>query len=183
MFAQGAGRVDAYAAAHPSVLAYAVDTAVLDGSGAIVENLKGTVTFGPQSLKDGNISVTKQILVKDIKGIGGNYTVSVDVTKSFGDAKVTVDKPSFTLAGEQLLNVTLTASQNTAPNGSEILGYIRINEDRVEVHVKFSLPFAADFSGVAATEIQDMTITETDLSFNGDGVKDSAVLSFTLQVM
>ena len=61
-----------------------------------MENLKGTVTFGPQSLKEGNISVTKEILVKDINGNGGNYNVTVDVTKSFGDAKVTVDKPTFT---------------------------------------------------------------------------------------
>ncbi|WP_342567596.1 S8 family serine peptidase [Psychrobacillus sp. FSL K6-4046] len=179
VFSQGAGRVDAYAAAHPNVLAYAIDTAVLDGSGAVVENLKGTVTFGPQSLKDKNLSVTKQILVKDLKNTGGNYNVAVDVTKTFADAKVTVDKPTFTLAGEQLLNVTLTASKvATAPKGSEILGYIRINGGGSEV----SLPFAADFSTVTApaTEIKDMSITETDLSFNGDGVKDTANLSFTL---
>ncbi|WP_246097027.1 S8 family serine peptidase [Psychrobacillus soli] len=175
VFAQGAGRVDAYAAAHPSILAYAKDTAVLDSSGAIVENLKGTVTFGPQSLKE-NLSVTKQILVKDSKGTGGNYNVTVDTTKTFGDAKVTVDKSSFTLAGEQLLNVTLTASKATAPNGSEILGYIHINGGGSDI----SLPFAADFSGVVATEIRDMNISETDLSFDGDGVKDSAELTFTL---
>ncbi len=176
VFAQGAGRVNAYAAAHPDVLAYALDTAVLDGSGAIVDNLKGTVTFGPQSLKE-NLSVTKQILVKDIKAAGGNYNVTVDTTKTFGDAKVTVDKPSFTLAGEQVINVTLTASKVTAPpKGSEILGYIYINGGGSEI----SLPFAADFSGVAATEIKDMSITETDLSFDGDGVKDSAELRFTL---
>ncbi|WP_082355369.1 S8 family serine peptidase [Bacillus sp. FJAT-22090] len=176
VFAQGAGRVNAYAAARPNVLAYALDTAVLDGTGAIVENKKGTVTFGPQSLKENNISVTKQILVKDIKGQGGNYNVTVDTTKTFGDAKLTIDKPTFTLAGEQLLNVTLTASKATAPNGSEILGYIHINGGGSEI----SLPFAADFGGVAATEIRNMAITGTDLSFNGDGVKDSAVLSFTL---
>ncbi|MFJ7825389.1 S8 family serine peptidase [Psychrobacillus sp. NPDC096623] len=176
VFSQGAGRVNAYAAAHPEILAYALDTAVLDGTGTIVDNLKGTVTFGPQSLKDGNISVTKQIKVKDIKGNGGNYNVTVDVKKSFGDAKVTVDKPIFNLAGEQVLNVTLTASQATAPNGSEILGYIHINGGDSEI----SLPFAADFGGVAATELKDFKITETDLSFNGDGVKDSGVLSFTL---
>lgn len=176
VFAQGAGRVNAYAAAHPNVLAYGVDTAVLDGTGAIVENLKGTVTFGPQSLKDNNISVTKQILVKDMKGLGGDYNVTVDVTKTFNDAKLTVDKPTFTLAGEQILNVTLTASKATAPNGSEILGYIHINGGGSEI----SLPFAADFGGVAATEIRNMAITKTDLSFNGDGVNDSAVLSFTL---
>ncbi|KAA0955973.1 S8 family serine peptidase [Sporosarcina sp. ANT_H38] len=176
VFAQGAGRVDAYAAAHPNVLAYALDKAVLDGSGSVVDNLKGTVTFGPRPLTE-NVSVTKQILVKDKKGSGGNYTVSVDVTKSFGDAKVTVDKPTFTLAGEQMLNVTLTASKAAAPKDSEILGYIRINGGGSEV----SLPFAADFSTVAAaTEIRDMAITETDLSFDGDGVQDSADLTFTL---
>ena len=215
MFEQGAGRVDAYAAAHPSALAYAIDEAVLDTSGEIVENLKGTVTCGPQSLKDGNITVTKQILVKDMKGIGGKYNVSVDVTKSFADAKVTVDKPSFTLNGEELLTVTLTASQNTATKiGDEMLGYIHITAqeeeltevalsvDRTELNMKtgdtvqlnvletttsipkpythISLPFAADFGGVAPTEIKNMSITETDLSFNGDGVKDSALLSFTL---
>ncbi|SDM39423.1 PA domain-containing protein [Psychrobacillus sp. OK028] len=176
VFSQGAGRVNAYAAAHPEILAYALDTAVLDGTGTIVDNLKGTVTFGPQSLKDGDISVTKQIKVKDIKGNGGDYNVSVDVTKTFGDAKITVDKPTFNLAGEQVLNVTLTASQATAPNGSEILGYIHINGGTSEI----SLPFAADFGGVAATELKDFKITETDLSFNGDDVKDSALLSFTL---
>ncbi|TQR21381.1 hypothetical protein FG384_03330 [Psychrobacillus vulpis] len=175
VFAQGAGRVNAYAAAHPNVLAYALDTAVLDGTGQIVENKKGTVTFGPQSLKE-NLSVTKQILVKDIKGKGGSYNVTVDVTKTFGDAKVTVDQPSFTLAGEQILNVTLTASKATAPMGSEILGYIHINGGGSDI----SLPFAANFGGEAATEIKNMSITEKDLSFNGDGVKDSAVLSFTL---
>jgi minor extracellular serine protease Vpr len=215
VFAQGAGRVDAYAAAHPSALAYAIDEAVLDSSGTVVENLKGTVTFGPQSLKNGNISVTKQILVKDMKGIGGKYNVSVDVTKAFADATVTVDKPSFTLNGEELLTVTLTASQNTMTKlGDEMLGYIHITAqdeiqtevsltvDRTELQMKakekiqlnvletttpivksytnISLPFAVDFGGVAPTEIRNMTISETDLSFNGDGVKDSALLSFTL---
>lgn len=175
VFAQGAGRVNAYAAAHPAALAYAVDEAVLDSSGKIVENLKGTVTFGPQSLKE-NVSATKQILVKDLKGTGGSYTVTVDTTKTFGDAKVTVDKPTFTLSGQQVINVKLTATKATAPKGSEILGYIRINGGGSEI----SLPFAADLSSVVLTEIKDMKISETDLSFNGDGVKDSAELSFTL---
>ncbi len=177
VMAQGAGRVQAYEAARPTILAYAKDVAVLNASGAIVENLKGTVTFGPQSLKEKNISVTKDILVKDIKGNGGNYNVTIDVTKAFGDAKVTVDKSSFTLNGEQLLKVTLTASKNTsAPKGSEILGYIKVNGGGTEV----SLPFAADFGGGPASALENLAITETDLSFNGDGIKDSAVLSFKL---
>ncbi len=178
VFAQGAGRVDAYAAAFPGTLAYAEDEAILDESGEVVPNIKGTVTFGPQIL-DNDISVTKQIRVKDLKGEGGKLSVSVDVTKSFADAQVSVDKSTFTLApnGEQLLNVTLTASENDAAKaGDEILGYIHINGGANHV----SLPFAADFGGVPATEIKDMSITETDLSFNGDGVKDEATLYFTI---
>lgn len=178
VFTQGAGRVDAYAAAFPSVLAYAEDEALLDSSGEIVPNIKGTVTFGPQKL-DKDISVTKQIRVKDLKGAGGSFNVQVDVTKSFADAALSIDKSSFTLApnGEQLINVTLTASKNAAAKaGDEILGYIHINGG--ENHV--SLPFAADFGGEVAVQIKDMRITETDLSFDGDGVKDEAMLYFTV---
>ena len=175
VFSQGAGRVNAYAAAHPEILAYALDTAVLDGNGAIVDNLKGTVTFGPQSLKE-DLTITKQIKVKDIKGNGGEYSVAVDVTKSFGDAQVTVDQPTFNLAGEQIINVTLTASATTTKPGDEILGYIHVQGGNTDI----SLPFAADFGGAEATQLKNYKITETDLSFNGDGVQDSAVLSFTL---
>ncbi len=173
VFAQGAGRVDAYKAAHADVLAYAIDTANNDGKE--VENLKGTVTFGPQKL-DKDLSVTKQIKVKDLKSAGGDYSVSVDVTKGFGDAKLTVDKPEFTLNGEQTLNLTLTASKATTKAGDEILGYIHIKGNGKDL----SLPFAADFGGAAAVAVKDMKITETDLSFDGDGVKDEAVLSFTI---
>ncbi|MCZ2258677.1 S8 family serine peptidase [Sporosarcina sp. G11-34] len=177
VMAQGAGRVQAHAAAHANVLAYGVDQAIPEAGGKSVENLKGTVTFGPQNLKEGNISVTKEILVKDLKGVGGNYDVTVDVTKAFKDATVTVDKSSFTLAGEQLLTVTLTAPQTAATKaGDEILGYIHIDG----VDTALSLPFAADFAGAAAAAIEDMAISETDLSFDGDGYKDSALLSFKL---
>ena len=173
VFAQGAGRVQAYEAAHADVLAYAVDTANNDG--VEVENVKGTVTFGPQSLEQ-DLSVTKQIRVEDKKANGGNFEVSVDVTKSFGDAKVTVDQPSFTLDGEQLLTVTLTASAAATSAGDEILGYIHITGGDTEL----SLPFAADFGGEASTEIKNMSISETDLSFDGDGVQDEATLAFTI---
>ncbi|QUW24031.1 S8 family serine peptidase [Sporosarcina sp. Marseille-Q4063] len=176
VFAQGAGRVNAYAAAHANVLAYAVDEALPDADSQKIENLKGTVTFGPQSLEE-DLTVTKEILVKDLKNVGGNYDVSVDVTKGFADAAVTVDKSTFTLEGEEVITVTLTASQNenTKP-GDEILGYIHINGGDSEL----SLPFAADFGGVAAATIENMSISETDLSFDGDGYKDSALLGFTL---
>ncbi|GLC88352.1 S8 family serine peptidase [Lysinibacillus piscis] len=215
VFSQGAGRVNAYAAVHPSALAYVQDTAVLDSGGEIVDNVKGTVTFGPQPIKEQAITVSKEIVVKDIKGVGGSYSVSVETLQPFGDAMVTVDKPSFVLNGQELLTVTLTASKNEAAQfGDELFGYIHITPtepvttdvsltvDRTALNLKsgdavqldviekttqtqryyteISLPFAADFGGVAPTQIKNMAITSTDLSFNQDGINDSADLTFTL---
>ncbi|GKV69188.1 hypothetical protein NCCP2716_16860 [Sporosarcina sp. NCCP-2716] len=173
VFSQGAGRVEAYKAAHADVLAYGIDTANNDGT--TVENLKGTVTFGPQKL-DKDITVTKQIKVKDLKGKGGDYTVSVDTTKGFGDAKVTVDKTAFTLNGEQLLNVTLTASKAATKAGDEILGYIHITGSGQDL----SLPFAADFGGADAVQVKDLSLTAKDVNFTGTGGAKDTTFSFTI---
>ncbi|WP_210470074.1 S8 family serine peptidase [Sporosarcina sp. 6E9] len=174
VFAQGSGRVQPYEAAFPNTLAYALDT--VESSGVEVANKKGTITFGHfPELADGDISSTKQINVKNLSGNVSDYTVSVEVTKSFGDAKVTVDKPAFTLNDEQLLNVTLSASQVEAPEGSEILGYIHISDGETSL----SLPFAADLSE-KFQDIKNFRLSETDLSFNGDGIKDEGEIKFTL---
>lgn len=179
VFAQGAGRVDPYEALHPDILAYAEDEAILDETGRRVPNVKGTVTFGSLNPGTGPISITKEIRVKDMDGGGGKYTVSVDTLKTFADAKVTVDKPSFTLSGEELIKVTLTASQNANFQlGDEALGYIRIKPESGNSK-EISLPFAADFGG-APTEVKNFKMTETDLSFNKDGINDKAELSFVL---
>ncbi len=176
VFAQGPGRVQPYEAAFPKVLAYAIDKVVSDGKE--VRNDKGTVTFGHlDKIKDSAVSVTKQIRVKNISGAVSDFNATVQMTKSFADAKVTIDKPSFKLNGEQLLNVTLTASKTNAPAGSELLGYIHISNGETDL----SLPFAADFSPKAqVAPITNYKLTETDLSFNGDGVKDAGRLNFTL---
>ncbi|MFC5604824.1 S8 family serine peptidase [Sporosarcina koreensis] len=176
VFAQGPGRVQPYDAAFPKALAYAEDRVVSDG--VEVDNHKGTVTFGNlEKVKDGDISVTKQIRVKKLSGGPSNFEVSVQVTKAFKDAKLTIDKPTFTLNGEQLLNVTLTASKSTTATGNEFLGYIHLRDGQTEL----SLPFAVDFSPKApATGMGDYALTEKDLSFNGDGVKDVGRLEFTL---
>lgn len=177
VFAQGAGRVQAFAAVHPQAMAYSLDKAVQNQSGTQINNLKGSVTFGPQPIRTQNISVAKQIRVKDITGKGGNYKVSIQVKKTAGNAKLTVDKPSFTLKGEQLLKVTLTASKNAgAVYGDEIIGYIRISNGATTM----SLPFAADLSGEFLTELQTPAMTVTDLSFDGDGVNDKAEYRFNL---
>ncbi|WP_438315215.1 S8 family serine peptidase [Sporosarcina sp. FA9] len=176
VFAQGPGRVQPFEAAFPKALAYAEDTVVSDGK--TVANVKGTVTFGIlNKVKDEAVSVTKQVRVKNLSGGSGDYTATVQVTKAFANAKVTIDKPSFTLNGEQLLNITLTAPKTAIKAGDELLGYIHITSGDTNL----SLPFAADFSPVV--EIAPITkyeLTETDLSFNGDGVKDEGRLEFTL---
>lgn len=177
VFAQGAGRVQAYDAVHAPFLAYSTDKAVLNATGTLVDNKKGSVTFGMQPLALGNISVTKKITVKDILGKGGAFKVSVETKKTFGNAKVTVDKGSFNLKGEQVLNVKLTASKNAqAAEDSEILGYIHIANGAKRA----SLPFAASFSPSQTVEIQNLDVTERDLSFNNDGKNDSANITFRL---
>lgn len=173
VFDQGAGRVQPYEAVHANLFAYAIDTANNDGE--TVENLKGTVTFGPQSLEE-DLSITKQILVKDSVGNAQDVKATVDVIKSFGDATLTIEKDETNASkGEQLLNVTLTASKASTENGDEFLGYIHIQNGDREV----SLPFAADFGGEAPTAIQDMALTNTDLSFHED-VKSTSTLTFTI---
>ena len=177
VFAQGAGRVQAYGAAHPAALAYSQDKAVQNQSGTQVDNTKGSVTFGPQPIKQKNISATKKILVKDITGKGGNYKVAIDVKKKAGNAKLTVDKPTFTLSKQQELKLTLTASKNAnAAYGDEIIGWIRISNGTTTM----SLPFAADLSGEFLTELQTPEMTGLDLSFDGDGFNDKAEYTFNL---
>lgn len=125
VFSQGPGRVQPYEAAFPKVLAYALDTVKSDGEE--VENNKGTVTFGKLDLVEQDVTVTKQIAVRDLQDVSGDFTVEVVVTKQFGDATVTVDEPTFTLNGEKIINVTLTASQvESTETGDELLGYIYI---------------------------------------------------------
>lgn len=176
VFAQGAGRVQPYEAAFPTILAYSMDTTSFSGNE--VDHEKGTVTFGklPQ-VKDQAVTVTKQIRIVDAAKQGGNYSVRVETTKAFGAAQVTVDKPTFTLNGTEMLEVTLNAPQAAAKKGDELLGYIHISGGGTEV----SLPFAADFNALLAeTAIEDLAITATDLSFNGDGIQDTAALTFKL---
>lgn len=177
VFAQGPGRVQPYEAAFPNALAYALDTVVSDGEE--VDNTKGTVTFGhlPQ-VSEEDVSVTKQIHVKKLSGNASDYEVSVEVTKAFGDAKVTVDQSTFTLNGEQLLNVTLDAPKSEAPAGSELLGYIHITDGETNL----SLPFAADFSPVAEAKsgIENFELSGYDVSFHPDSKGDPVRLSFDL---
>ncbi|WP_186667821.1 S8 family serine peptidase [Sporosarcina sp. BP05] len=177
VFAQGPGRVQPFEAAYPTILAYALDKTTF--SGKEVDNEKGSVTFGRLGqVRDGAVTVKKQIRVEDFAKKGGDYTVRIETTKGFGDAKVTVDKSAFTLNGTEMLELTLSISKTTTIKaGDEILGYVYISGNGTEV----SLPFAADFSPlVLPTGVHYVELSDHDVSFNGDGVKDSTSMKFQL---
>lgn len=180
VFDQGAGRVQPYAAVHSTILAYAVEDVDINGEGKVVQNNKGSVTFGAVSLNE-IVSITQPIIVKDIKGDGGIYEVKVHVTQPFKDAKITVDQPSFMLNGECLLHVTLTASKNEKPKyRDEMLGYIHISNRDQSVEV--SLPFAADFSdgAIVTPAIEEFSITKKDISFGS--VEPGATMNVMLSI-
>ncbi|WP_318618207.1 S8 family serine peptidase [Sporosarcina sp. YIM B06819] len=176
VFAQGPGRVQPYEAAYPTILAYALSKTTF--SGKEYDNEKGTVTFGRlDKVKDENVTVKKQIRVKDVKGEGGDYSVRVETLKSFSDAKITVNKPTFTLNGEEMLELTLTISKTAPKTTDELLGYIYIEGNGIQV----SLPFAATFTPLTLpTGVHHVEVADHDVSFNGDKVKDETNVSFQL---
>src|SRR5699024_8902810 len=118
--------------------------------------------------------------VKDIKGDGGTYDVTVQITQPFEGATITVDQPSFTLDGESVIHVTLSAEEHQHPKyRDEILGYIHITSR--DTSVEISLPFAADFSdGATVTPaIEEFTILKKDISFNSAENDVDVTLSIT----
>ncbi|MFC5604817.1 S8 family serine peptidase [Sporosarcina koreensis] len=177
VFAQGPGRVQAYEAAYPTILAYALGKTTF--SGKEVNNEKGTVTFGRVGqVRDVDITVKKQIRVEDFAGKGGDYTVRVETTKAFNNAKITVDKSAFTLNGTEMLELTLTMPKTpTVKAGDELLGYIYIEGNGTQI----SLPFAADFSPlVLPTGVHYVKLAGHDVSFTGKDAKNSTSVSFQL---
>ncbi|HEY4552939.1 MAG TPA: S8 family serine peptidase, partial [Bacillaceae bacterium] len=177
VFSQGAGRVQAYEAAFPGALAYGLDKVDPDGKGTAIDYTKGTVTFGHfPEIANNPVTATKEVLVRNFAGSPSEYTVSVELTKSFGQAKVTVDKPEFTLNSEQLLTVKLEVPKTSNKAGDEVLGYIHITDGETSL----SLPFAADFSPKSGQKgISEFKLDDLDVSFNGDGVKDQTRLNIS----
>ncbi|MFF2753540.1 S8 family serine peptidase [Psychrobacillus sp. NPDC058041] len=177
VFAQGPGRVQPYEAAFPTVLAYALDSNIIQRK--VMEHEKGTVRFGKLSeISEKDISVTKQIRVEDVAKLGGDYTVDVQVTKAFTGATVTVNKPTFTLKGSEMIDVTLKAPKTAVSASAEILGYIYIRGNGKEI----SLPFAAEFTpnNVKAVGVSSVKVANYDLSFNSESTKKSSSVSGVL---
>lgn len=180
VFDQGAGRIQPYAAAHPFILAYTTEDIDINGEGDIIKNQKGSITFGAVNLNE-EVSITKSIIVKDIKGDGGTYDVGVHVTRPFDKAEITVDQDSFTLKNECSILVTLKASKNEIPKyRDEITGYIYITKRDQTFEV--SLPFAADFSNGATVTpaIEEFNITRKDISFNTIALEEKVDVTLSI---
>ena len=179
VFAQGPGRVQPLAAANAEALAYALDTTAFDEQSLDYE--KGTITFGrvaPDQEKE--LTITKQIEVRDLIGKSSDYDVSVDVTKAatgeLADASVTVNKPSFTLNGTETLDVTLSVPAGEESPGNELLGYIHITNGTTNL----GLPFAVEFSTEVPSGLSYFELIDYAISPNGDGQHDETVLEFGL---
>ncbi|MBS4174325.1 S8 family serine peptidase [Bacillus sp. FJAT-49736] len=175
VFAQGPGRVQPLKAATTEAMAYSYDETSF--SGKPYPNTKGTVTFG--NVPTGNeVTITKDITVKNLTGNVSDYSVTVETTKAatgtLANAKVTVDKSDFELpgSGEQALKVTLTVPKGTGSTGNELLGFIHITNGKTEL----ILPFAANFA--PPTGIKSYSIDSYDISPNGDGKLDNTTVRY-----
>lgn len=173
VFSQGAGLVQPYLAAHAEALAYSLDKVTYSNN--TYDNVKGTITYGNVPTGSAN-SITKDIKVKNLTGNPSDYNVTVQVTKAatgaFANAKVTVDKSSFTLNNEQLLKVTLSYPAGAGANGIELLGYVHITNGKT----KMSLPFAANFA--PPTGLKNFKLDSMHISPNGDGKLDSTTVRY-----
>jgi subtilisin family serine protease len=175
VFSQGPGRVQPYEAATTEALAYAMDKVTF--SNKTYDNIKGTITFG--NVATGNATtITKDILVKNLTGNASDYTASVQVTKAATGAlagtTVTVDQPSFTLAGSdsKTLKVSLNVPTGAGTTGNEILGYVKLTNGKTNL----ILPFAANFAPPSG--IKNFSIDSKYLSPNGDGKLDNTTIRY-----
>ncbi|MBS4193062.1 S8 family serine peptidase [Bacillus sp. FJAT-49705] len=177
VFAQGPGLVQPLKAVQAEALAYSLDTTV--SNNATIDNIKGTVTFGKVPPNPNQATtVTKQIKVKNLTSGSSNYEASVEVTKlpsgPLSEAQVSLDQESFTLSGEQVLNVTLHVPATATVSGAEIQGYIHITNGTTNL----ILPFAADFSPNILSGIKHYSVDHNAISPNRDGKLDSTTVRY-----
>jgi minor extracellular serine protease Vpr len=175
VFAQGGGRVQPVKAATAEALAYSLDTTTFDNKS--YDNIKGTITFGNVTPSPtAAVTLTKDILVKNLSGKPSDYTVTVQTTKAatgtIAGAAVTVDQSNFTLSTEKTLKVTLTVPKGTGSVGDELLGYVKLTNGTTNL----SLPFAANFS--PPTGLKSFTADSMHISPNGDGKLDSTTVRY-----
>ncbi|MDK8191997.1 S8 family serine peptidase [Paenibacillus sp. UMB7766-LJ446] len=142
VFDQGAGRIQAVKTIDPAALVKVLDVTKYTENGTVVEkpNVTGSVNFG-NFLNTDEKTVSKTIKVESLNGSGGNYTVSVNPTRTVPGVSVVVDKSSFTLSGEEELQVTITVPKGVTAV-SEAQGYLQLSDGTNT----FTVPYVAHFN-------------------------------------
>lgn len=142
VFDQGAGRIQAVKTIDPAALVKVLDVTKYTENGTVVEkpNVTGSVNFGNFLSTDGK-TVSKTIKVESLNSSGGNYTVSVNPTRTVPGVSVVVDKSSFTLNGEEELQVTITVPKGVTAV-SEAQGYLQLSDGTNT----FTVPYVAHFN-------------------------------------
>src|SRR5699024_5737210 len=175
VFEEGAGLVQPEKALNASVLAYAKDTRVVDGDE--VRNDKGTITFGAVEPTDEEQEVKVEVEVKFLTGGSENFGAELQFLEKAYGTDVSLDKDSFTVSGEETLEVTLTVGTEDEVSGDETYGYLHLTSENSEL----SLPFAAVFDDISGGILANLYLVDPALSLSGeDGVVDYTELYFSL---
>ncbi|CAH1201109.1 S8 family serine peptidase [Paenibacillus sp. JJ-223] len=142
VFDQGAGRVQAVEAFDPEAFVKVMDVTKYTVSGEEIEkeNITGSINFG-NFLSTDEKTASKTIKVQALKGEGGDYAVSVNPTRTVNGVSVSVDKASFTLNGEEEVQVTITVPKGVTTVG-EAQGYLQFSHGTKT----YSVPYVAHFN-------------------------------------
>lgn len=142
VFDQGAGRIQATETIDPETFVKVMDVTKYTENGVAVEkeNITGSVNFG-NFLSTDEKTVSKTLKVQSLKGTGGEYSVSVNPTRTINGVSVSVDKASFELNGEEEVTVTITVPKGVTTVG-EAQGYLQFSHGAKT----YSLPYVAHFN-------------------------------------
>ncbi|WP_337034608.1 S8 family serine peptidase [Paenibacillus illinoisensis] len=142
VFDQGAGRIQATETIDPETFVKVMDVTKYTENGEAVEkeNITGSVNFG-NFLSTDEKTVSKTLKVQSLKGAGGEYSVSVNPTRTINGVSVSVDKTSFELNGEEEVTVTITVPKGVTTVG-EAQGYLQFSHGAKT----YSLPYVAHFN-------------------------------------
>lgn len=142
VFDQGAGRIQATETIDPETFVKVMDVTKYTENGEAVEkeNITGSVNFG-NFLSTDEKTVSKTLKVQSLKGTGGEYSVSVNPTRTINGVSVSVDKTSFELNGEEEVTVTITVPKGVTTVG-EAQGYLQFSHGAKT----YSLPYVAHFN-------------------------------------
>ncbi|NUU74504.1 S8 family serine peptidase [Paenibacillus xylanilyticus] len=174
VFDQGAGRIQALETIDPETFVKVMDVTKYTESGEAVEkeNITGSVNFG-NFLSTDEKTVSKTLKVQSLKGVGGEYSVTVNPTRSVNGVSVSMDKTSFALNGEEEVQVTITVPKGVTTVG-EAQGYLQFSHEAKTYSVPYVAHFNLTESGIKYIETKYGNETNPfHYPLNADGTLDT----------